>query len=142
MNNELVPQPNWWKRNWKWALPVGGCLSLIIIGIIAVGTIVYGVTNAIEDSKPYEYALQKINTDEDLIKALGSPIEREGMVSGNWNYSNGQKTADMRIPVAGPKGEGILFVEASGEGDNWTYHVIRVVIEDQEPINVLQENLD
>lgn len=139
MDNELVPQPSWWKRNWKWALPVGGCLSLIIIGVVAIGTIFYSVTTAIEDSKPYEYALEKINKDEDLINALGAPIEKNGLVSGNWNYTNGKKSADMSIPIAGPKGEGTLFVEATGEGDNWVYHIIRVEIEDLEPIDVLEQ---
>ncbi len=142
MNNELVPQPSWWKRNWKWAVPVGGCLSILIIGVIAIGSIFYGVANAIEDSQPYEYALEKINTDENLINALGSPIEKEGMVNGSWNYTNGQKAVNMKIPISGPKGKGTLFVEATGEGDDWTYQVIRVEIKDQEPIDLKNDVLE
>lgn len=138
MNNELVPQPSWWKRNWKWVLPVGGCFSIIIIAVVAIGSIFYGVSNAIEDSQPYEYALEKINTDEDLINALGSPIEKDGMVQGSWNYTNGNKSANMKIPIAGPKGKGTLFVEATGEGDDWTYDVIRVEIDDSETFDIIE----
>ncbi len=139
MNNELIPQPSWWKRNWKWVVPVGGCFTLIIVAVIAIASIFYGVTNAIEDSQPYEFALEKINTDEDLVNALGTPIEKDGMVSGNWNYVNGKKSAKMTIPISGPKGSGILFVEATGEDDDWTYHVIRVEIEDSETFDIIEE---
>jgi len=140
MNNELVPHPSWWKRNWKWVVPVGGCLSLIILFIMFVGSIFYGVTTALEESQPYEYALEKINQDEAITRQLGSPIEKAGMIQGSYNYSNGTKTADMKIPIAGPNGTGILFVEASGEDDNWTYNVIRVEIKDNESLDLLEED--
>lgn len=142
MNNELVPQPSWWKSNWKWVVPVGGCLSFIVIIVIAVGSIFYGVSSAIEDSQPYEYALEKINTDEDLINALGSPIVKNGIMSSSWNYDNGKKSSTMAIPISGPKGEGTLFVEATGEGDDWIYNVIRVEIGDDELIDLNEEELE
>ena len=132
MNNELVPQPSWWKRNWKWVVPVGGCFTIIIIAVIAIGSIFYGVANAIEDSQPYEYALEKINADEDLINALGSPIEKDGMIQGNINWKNGDKSAIMAIPIAGPKGTATLFIDATGKDDEWNYHEIRVEVDEQE----------
>jgi hypothetical protein len=138
MNNELVPQPSWWKRNWKWVLPVGGCFTIIVITVIAIGSIFYGVANAIEGSQAYTYALEKINKDEDLINALGSPIIKDGMVSGSWNNTNGQKSANMTIPISGPKGKGTLFVEATGEDDDWTYQVIRVEIDDSETFDIIE----
>ena len=139
MNNELVPQPSWWKRNWKWVVPVGGCFSLIVIFILVIGSIFYGVTSALEGSQPYEYALEKINQDDEITNALGKPIEKDGMIQGSYNNSNGKKTADMKIPITGPNGSGVLFIEASGENDNWTYHVIRVEIKDNESIDLLEE---
>lgn len=140
MNNELVKYPSWWKRNWKWVVPVGGCLSLIVIFIIFLGSVVYGVTSALEESQPYEYALEKINQDKEITSVLGAPIEKVGMIQGSYNYLNGKKTADMKIPVSGPNGSGILFVEATGEDDNWTYNVIRIEINDDESIDLLNED--
>lgn len=132
MNNELVPQPSWWKRNWKWVVPVGGCFTLII-GVIILGASVYfGVSTVMEESQPYEYALELINKDESLIKVLGSPIEKDGMFQGNISWTNGNKVAKIVVPVAGPKGEGKLFIDATGEGDEWNYHEIRVEVNDQE----------
>ena len=141
MNNELEPQPSWWKRNWKWVVPLGGCFTVMVIAVVAMGSIFYGVASAIEESQPYEYALEKINTDEDLIKTLGSPIEKDGMVQGSYNYNNGEKSAKMTIPIAGPKGKGTLFVEATGEDDEWTYDVIRVEIDNSETFEIIEEEV-
>ncbi len=138
MNNELVAYPSWWKRNWKWAVPLGGCVSLIVVFIIFIGSIFYGVTTVLEESQPYEYALEKINQDEEITNALGSPIEKDGMIQGSYNNNNGNKTADMKIPISGPKGSGTLFVEATGENGDWTYNVIRVEIKDNENIDLLE----
>jgi len=139
MNNELVEYPSWWKRNWKWVVPVGGCFTLLIIFVVFIGTIVYGVTSAFEESQPYEHALEKINQDEEITRVLGSPIKKDGMIQGSYNYSNGKKSADMKIPITGPHGSGVLFVKASGEDDEWTYEEIRVEINDDENIDLLEE---
>lgn len=132
MNNELVHQPSWWKRNWKWVVPVGGCFTLIIGAIILFSSIYFGVSNIMEESQPYEYALELINKDEQLLKVLGSPVEKDGMFQGNISWTNGKKVAKIIVPIAGPKGEGKLYIDASGEGEDWNYHEIRVEVNDQE----------
>lgn len=142
MNNELLPQPSWWKRNWKWALPVGGCLTLIIGAIILFTSIYFGVTNIMEDSQPYEYAFELINQDEELLDILGSPIEKDGMVQGNINWKNGTKSAKMTIPVAGTKATGKLYINASGKDDDWIYHEIRVEVDEQEFDFLKESNTD
>ena len=140
MNNELVEYPSWWKRNWKWVVPVGGCLGLLVIFLLFVGSVFWGITSVLEGSQPYEYALEKINQDDEITEVLGTPIEKDGMIQGSYNYSNGKKTADMKIPIAGPKGKGILLIKASGQNDDWTYNVIRVEIKDNESIDLLEEH--
>lgn len=139
MNNELVAYPSWWKRNWKWAVPLGGCLSLIIVFILVIASFFYGVTAALEESQPYEYALETINQDKEITNALGTPIVKDGMILGSYKNTNGNKTADIKIPVSGPKGSGTLFVKATGKDDYWTYNEIRVEIKDDEFIDLLRE---
>ena len=132
MNNELVSQPSWWKRNWKWVVPVGGCFVLIIGAILLVASLYFGVSKVMEDSQPYEYALELINKDEQLLEVLGSPIEKDGMFQGNISWKNGDKSAKIIVPIIGPKGEGKLYIDATGEGDTWIYHEIRVEVNDAE----------
>ncbi len=142
MNNELVPQPSWWKRNWKWVVPVGGCLTVIILFIVFVGSLIWGAASLIGDSQPAEYAMELINKDEDMIRLLGTPIEKDGMVQGNVNWSNGDKSANLTIPVSGPEGKGTLIVNARGKGEEWIYDRIEVLIGDEEAIDLLEENSD
>ncbi|MEO0525848.1 MAG: cytochrome c oxidase assembly factor Coa1 family protein [Bacteroidota bacterium] len=139
MNNELVPQPSWWKRNWKWVVPAGGCLSLILVLVFFIGYLVYGVSNIFSGSEPYEYAFEKINNDEQIVGLLGAPIEKDGMVKGSINWNNGEKKADMEIPITGPKGTGTLYINASGNGDGWIYHEIKVTIKDNEAFDLLED---
>ncbi len=138
MNNELIPQPSWWKRNWKWVVPVGGCFTLIIGAIIIFSSIYFGVSNIMKESQPYEYALELINKDEQLIEVLGSPIKKHGMFQGNISWVNGNKVAKIAVPISGPKGEGKLYIDATGKDDTWIYHEIRVEVNDQE-FDYLQE---
>lgn len=142
MNNELVPQPSWWKRNWKWAVPVGGCFTLLLLVIALFGSIFYGVTTLLEKSQPYEYALEKINKDEEIISLLGSPIEQDGMMQGSLNWHNGDGKADMKIPITGPEGNGMLYIKASSIGETWEYHEINVVVKDLESIDLLENRLE
>ena len=140
MNNELVPQPSWWKRNWKWVVPVGGCLSIVLLFIFFVGSVFFGVTSMFEKSEPYTYALEKINQDQELIELLGSPIEKDGMPQGDLRWHNNQKTADMKIPIAGPKNSGMLYIVAHGEGEEWIYDEIRVTVENYEEFNLIENS--
>lgn len=142
MNNELLPEQSWWKRNWTWALPIGGCLTLLIIIGISIATIFFGVTSMLEDSVPLEYALEKINSDPDIVEQMGYPIEKNGMIQGEFNLNNDEKRVDMKVPIQGTEDNGTLFIKATAKGDNWTYHEIRVVVQDDEELDVLDEEWD
>ena len=110
MNNELVSQPSWWKRNWKWVVPVGGCFVLIIGAILLVASLYFGVSKVMEDSQPYEYALELINNDEQLLEVLGSPIEKDGMFQGNISWKNGDKNAKIIVPITRIQKEKVNYI--------------------------------
>jgi len=112
---------------------------MIVLFIVFVGSIFYGVTTMFEGSDPYEYAFKKINEDEELVEFFGAPIVKDGMVQGSLNYTNGNGKADMKIPISGPNGSGMLYINATSENDNWTYHEIRVEIKDNEVIYLIED---
>ena len=87
MNNELIPQPSWWKRNWKWVIPLGGCLSMIVIGLIFVFSLIYGISSDLEEKEPFRYAFEVINKDEEMIRHLGTPIVQNGIFQGDMSCS-------------------------------------------------------
>ena len=112
---------------------------MAILIAVFIGSVFYGITTVFEGSDPYEYALEKVNEDERLIGLMGSPIAKDGMIQGNLNYRNGNGKADMRIPIAGLEGKGVVYIKASSVGDDWTYHEIRVELNGNESIDLLKE---
>lgn len=123
--DEVLPQKNWWQRNWKWALPTGGCLVVLVLIVVFVVSLVTGVSALFKESKPYQTALTKAQESEWVIEQLGEPIEVSGIAQGNINYSGNQGTADLKIPVKGPKNSGEILVWGDKSGDEWAYKYIR-----------------
>ena len=136
---ENTEQKNWFGRNWKWAVPSIGCLTIIITFILLFGSMVTKVTDMFQDSVPYTVAMESIQQNILVIEQLGEPIEPNGMFQGNINYENDNGTADLKIPIKGPKGEATLLVIATKSIDVWTYQTMRVSFEDSdETIDLLE----
>ncbi len=141
--NELIEQKSWWKRNWKWAVPTGGCGCLILIIILFIGGVFAGVNSLFTNSTPYQEALVNLQNNEQIIELLGEPIEKDGMMQGSFNFSNGDGEADFSIPIKGPKGEGRLYIVGQKRNDVWTYSEMEVRIDqNNEVIDLLNEGLD
>ncbi len=140
---EEVRQKSWFGRNWMWVVPVGGCTTLIIIGVIFVGTLFFGVTKMFKNSTPYDYALEQASNNPDIIFILGNDIEADGMISGNISFKNDSGEADFSIPIKGPNGKGRIFVIAEKKDGLWVYEKLYVLIkETQEEINLLEKELE
>ena len=133
---------SWWKRNWKWVVPVGGCLTLVVIFIVAIGSIVYGVSAAISDSNAQKDGMEAVVKNEQVVAYLGEPIETNGMTGGSFNSSNGFKTTSITVPIKGPKGEATMHIEGEGVGDTWSYSTMQVFIESEDVIIDLLANED
>ncbi len=139
--NEYREQKNWFGRNWKWAVPSLGCLTIIIVIIALAATMVTKVTGLFKDSAPYAVGMETLLKNELVIEKLGEPIEAKGMFQGNIVYSNDDGSADIKIPVKGPKGEATLLVIAEMKNDVWTYQTMEVTFNDSDVIiNLLETN--
>lgn len=135
-------QKSWFARNWGWVLG-GGCLTLIIVVVLAVGGIIYKVADAVKESEPYTLALIKAKGNERVIEFLGTPIETNGMGNTNFHYSNGSTTAKITIPIKGSKDEGSIIVDAEKVSDEWVYRLLYVKIDGEtETINLLDTEIE
>lgn len=140
MENE---QKSWWGRNWVWVVPVGGCLTLIIIGIFVIGGLFFGITSAMKSTEPYQLAMEEAMTNEELKQILGEPVEPAGMMQGSINYSNGKGDVDFSFPVKGPEGEAVIQVKGEKESDYWEYDHLRAIIEKTgDTLDLLDSGLD
>ncbi len=141
---ENIKQKGWFSRNWKWAVPTGGCLIIIILLIVFAGSLFLGLTSIIKESSPYQEALSSTTTNELVIDRLGEPIVTDGMISGKINYSGDSGQANLEIPIKGPKGKATIHVIGFKENDQWSYQTLKVYIENSnEEVDLLltQNNL-
>jgi hypothetical protein len=118
-------QGNWWSRNWKWVVPVG-CLVPIVLGsgiVILVVSLVFG---AIKSSDAYTQAMARARANDEVKTLLGEPIESGFWMSGNINVDGSSGNADFSIPLSGPKGSATLYVTAKKAAGRWEFTTLEV----------------
>ncbi|WP_298900819.1 cytochrome c oxidase assembly factor Coa1 family protein [uncultured Psychroserpens sp.] len=140
---EQIRQKSWFGRNWLWVLPVGGCLGVILLFIFGIGAAIFGVSKIIKESAPYEYAVESAKDNNEVQLALGESIDTDGLFQGNITINNSTGEADLKIPIKGEKGEGVIVVLAEKDNEGWQYEKLYVVIKDtQEKINLLKKTME
>jgi hypothetical protein len=130
-------QKGWFGRNWKWFVPTG-CLSLIALAGAIVVAVVYLAFGTIKSSYPYQEAMTRTRANADAVRALGEPIEAGWLISGNINVNNSSGSADLSIPVSGPKKSGKVYVVATKRMGSWSLSALELEVEgDAKRINIL-----
>lgn len=140
---EHKDQKSWFGRNWLWVVPVGGCLTVILLFIFGLGTIIFGVSKALKSSTPYEYAVERAISNTTVLEAIGENIETDGILQGNIALKNNTGSANLKIPIKGDKDKGTIIVEAEKQDEEWTYKELYVSIKStQEDINLLNKAME
>jgi len=123
----LTPRPNWWKRNWKWFVPVG-CFSMLVLFVAFVGSVALIVFSAMKSTEVYKDALARAQAHPSVIEALGSPIKEGFLVSGNTSVNGASGEENLSIPIFGPNGKGTIYVAANKSLGQWKYSGLVVEI--------------
>jgi len=135
------PQRSWWSRNWKWVVPVG-CLVLIVPLLALagfIGGILAIVFGSIKSTDVCQQALTLAKSNPAVIEALGEPVEDGWLMSGNINTSGSSGSADISIPLHGPKGKGTLYAVATKSAGRWEYDTLEVEVRGRDDrINLLE----
>lgn len=132
MNNEISKQKSWWKKNWKWFVPVCGVILLLIAIFFSsgMGRITADFAQAYSDTELYENAVNKVEADQRVKKLLGNiePIEKMAILEGETKYSNDNQTVNSTIRIIGTKGKARMDISAYRENNKWIYSKINVRI--------------
>src|SRR5215212_2773972 len=128
-------------RNWKWMLPVG-CLGLILAGVAVIGGIFLIAMSAMKSSDVYKGALERARSNPEAVAALGEPIKDGWFVQGNVSSSGQSGTANLQIPVSGPKNSGTIQARAVYEGGAWMYERLDLLVGSGETISLLDRGAD
>lgn len=128
---------SWWSRHWKWVITLGCLTPLLLAGGCIAGLVMF-VFGAIRSSEPYKEALQRAQANPEVINRLGSPIEGKWWLTGNVNVKNDAGTAQIVIPIRGPKGQGAIHVAGTKDSGRWTYERMEVETSSGPRINLLE----
>jgi cytochrome oxidase complex assembly protein 1 len=135
-----TPKPNWWKRNWKWFVPLG-CFTVVLLLFVFAGSIVVIAFSAMKSTDVYREALARAKTDPAVMDALGSPIKDGVLVSGNSSVNGASGESNLAIPISGPKGKGTIYVSAIKSLGRWNYSGLVVEVgQTHERIDLLQRS--
>lgn len=123
---ESSPQAKgWWGRNWKWVLPIG-CLAPLLIVAGCVATVLVMVPRVIRSSEPYRHALDEARASAAVRELLGEPVAEGALPGGSIDVSGSTGSADLSIPISGPKGSATLYVVGRKTAGEWEYSTLRV----------------
>ena len=127
-------------RNWKWMLPVG-CLGLIVGVVALVGGIFFVAMSAMKSSDVYQGALKVAQTHPAAIERLGEPVKDGWLVTGSVKLDATGGSANLEIPVSGPKKSGTLSVKAVSTDGSWMYERLDLAVAGEETISLLDRNV-
>jgi hypothetical protein len=114
-----------------------GCGALVVAAVVFVGLIVFGVLSLMRGSDVCEQAVAKAQASSRVQTALGQPITQGWYVTGSINTSNDSGSADVNIPISGPKGSATIHAVATKAAGVWTFSVLRVTLPDGKQVNLL-----
>jgi hypothetical protein len=147
MDNNLINEQSWWKKNWKWFLPTFLIMLLLAFGLLLSSSVngnITDITQAYSDNSLYEKAIEKAKTNKRVIEVIGEiePIDKLAILEGNAIYSNNQNSVELSIRVKGSKGKGKMDISANKIGNKWEYKKINIRIKDpKEEIQILKDTI-
>ena len=101
------------------------------------------VMTGIKSSEPYQQALNTALTNAVLINRIGSPIKPGRLITGEMSRHTTvgddhttTGSAELKIPLRGPRGKATLSVEAERLGEAWTLLRLEAVVK-EERLNLL-----
>lgn len=130
------PQKGWFGRNWLWFIPVIIILPIILCcgGCSLLGY--FTVQKGMEELKNfpgYKNSVAAMEANTDVTDALGTPIEVAGLIAaastGN-PAEISESEIDISYPITGPKGSGLLIIDAELDSNGqWVWRTLTVHID-------------
>ena len=111
---ESVEHFNQVQRKWG----IAGLVFILVLfafwGIVTLSTFI-----ALNNAQPTKMAIALAQQNTQLQAQLGTPIKKSGFTRGNIEFENDRGDADLRFPISGPNGSGMLDTTACKVNGNW-----------------------
>jgi hypothetical protein len=118
------------KTRWRRRLLLG--LGAVIAIAASVAALLAFIEHEIKSSDVYRMSLTKGQQSADIARIVGLPVKPGWFVTGEIAEStNGGGRATLSIPLDGPRGGGILHVQAQRRGGSWRIYVLEFESKDK-----------
>ncbi|WP_136464991.1 cytochrome c oxidase assembly factor Coa1 family protein [Flagellimonas onchidii] len=129
MDNELIIQKSWWKRNWKWFVPVAG--TILILSFLfssGAGDLAADMAKAYSNSEVYENALEKVKQNPKAHDILGEikPMDKFAIFEGRATFIDNNKTLNTSVRINASKVKARMDIIAKKSNGSWIYQTINV----------------
>jgi cytochrome oxidase complex assembly protein 1 len=105
-----------------------GCIALAILTVTCCGGSTWMAMSMVKNSPPYQDGVAMAASNPDVKKALGEPVVGDWWVGGSVQDQGATGFAQVVAPVSGPKGKGLLEVNANKAGGKWTINSAAITI--------------
>jgi hypothetical protein len=130
-------QKSWLERHPHWKIPLG-FLTLLVLIIVFGGIVMTIITTTFRNSDVYHQAMTRAAADPQVREQVGEPIQAAWLISGDLQVSGGTGSANLSIPVSGPRSKGVIRAVASKNGGAWRFTYLQVNVNGRsEPIDLL-----
>jgi hypothetical protein len=120
-------QRSWWRRNWKWFVPA------MSFGTVAFMVVLYFVLAAtFRSSWAYSEGVNLARSNSTLIGELGEPIKTGWLVTGSIKIEGPSGSAELAIPLSGPRNTATLYVIARKRAEKWQFDLAEVEVPGRE----------
>jgi hypothetical protein len=132
---ESVEQFKRVQRAWSIAGWASLAFCFVVFGII--GGIVF---NVLYDNDVVRATMVELKHNKEATSLLGEPIKKGLFVSGNYELKNSVGTADLSVPVEGPKAKGTVHVVANKKDGVWIINTLNLTVDGHEQAPIELEN--
>lgn len=94
-------------------LCVASCLVLFVVPLY------FAIDKEMRGSDAYKLAMHTAQSSPCVLNTLGAPLETRGFMTGEMEESSVEGSAQLSIPIKGPKGKGRLELQAKKLNGSW-----------------------
>ena len=120
----------WLDQNPNWKIPLG-CLTLVFLLALFAIVLMTVVTTSIRNSDVYKQALAQAASNSQVRDLIGEPLKPAWLISGQLNVSGSTGSANLSIPISGPRGKGTIRAVANKTGGVWRFTYLQVTVNGQ-----------
>ncbi len=123
----IEPEKNWFARHL--VLTIVLLVTLAAIGFVVA--LLFGILGLLKSSDVYKEAVSRAQHAPAVVEVLGEPVQPGWWFTGNISVNGPSGSADLAIPISGPKGKGTVYAVATKQGGQWAFKVLEVAIDGQ-----------